>query len=71
MIGFNKLYDDSYAKLNITVDTYQSGALVSSKPIDIQVCPDSFEGTKVTNKEYGLNMYTDYTMYCSTDNSQI
>jgi len=34
MIGFSKVYDDSYAKLNITLDTYESGALVSSKPID-------------------------------------
>lgn len=42
MIGFNKLYDDSYAKLNVTVEKFQSGALVSSKPIDLQVCPDSF-----------------------------
>jgi hypothetical protein len=71
MIGFNKLYDDSYAKLNVTVETFQSGALISSKSIDTQVCPDSFEGTKITNKEYGLTMYTDYTMYCAQDNSQI
>jgi hypothetical protein len=71
MIGFNKLYDDTYAKLNVTVDTYQSGALVSSKSIDLQVCPDSFEGTKITNKEYGLTMYNDYTMHCAADNSQI
>ena len=35
MIGFNKVYDDSYAKLNITLDTFQSGSLVASKPIDI------------------------------------
>lgn len=35
MIGFNKIYDDSYAKLNVTVDTFQTGALISSKPIDI------------------------------------
>jgi hypothetical protein len=71
MIGFNKVFDDKYVKFNVTVDTYQSGALVSSKLIDTQICPDSFQGTKVTNKEYGLTMYNDYTMYCSSDNSQI
>ena len=34
MIGFNKVYDDSYVKLNFTVDTYESGSLVTSKPVD-------------------------------------
>ena len=67
MIGFNKVYDDSYVKLNFTVDTYESGSLVTSKPVDTYMCPDSFEGTKATNKEYGLKMYDEYSMYCGTD----
>lgn len=69
MIGFNKVFDDSYAKLNVTLDNYQSGLLVTQTPIDIQVCPDSFAGTKSTNKEYGISMYTDYTMYCAANPS--